>query len=753
MKAIYSFWTLFLFTATGFSQTLYDMNTIQTIDIVFSQSNWDALLDAAEPSDAYIAAQSVTINGTTFTNVGVKYKGNSSYNANQVKNPWHIELDTYVDQNYQGFTDIKLSNVIFDPSFVREALAYKMVRNYMIAPEANFAKVTVNGSYLGLYTNVESISKKFVNKHFGSNDNAFFDCSPPGGAGPQSTNLPNLAYLGTNSASYTSAYDMKSDTGWDDLITLTNTLSNNIANIETVLDVDRALWMLAFDNVIVNLDSYIGQFKQNYYLYKDDNGRFNPIIWDLNMSFGTFGMTGSGGQLTSTASKRTVSHTLHSTESNWPLVQKLLAVPSYKKKYLAHYKTILSEMIASGVYLTDAQALQALVQADVTADPNKFSYQSNIASNLTTDIRASNNNAPGLSNLMSGRNTYLSALADFTATQPTISAVTPSSTSPQVGSTMTITANVTNTTTSAVVLGYRSIATDIFVKTQMYDDGAHNDGASGDGVYGASITVNDVALQYYIYAENATIGRFSPDRAEHEFYSLNATYPTLTAGQLVVNEIMASNSTTVTDAAGDYEDWFELYNNTATTLSLDNLYASDSASNLLKWQFPAGTTIAPNSYLIVWADSDLTETGLHADFKFSAGGESCILSYPDGTIIENVTFGAQTADVSYARNPNGTGNFVLQAPTFNANNETLGINDTALVNAFKCYPNPATDTITISSDNSPVESITLFNLQGQVLISKKVAAQSQVSLDLSTFNPGMYIIQVNGVQSLKLVKR
>ena len=109
------------------AQTFYDLNTIQTIEITFAQSNWDALLDAAEATDAYIEAQSVTINGATYNTVGVKYKGNSSYNASNVKNPWHIELDTYVDQNYQGYTDIKLSNVYFDPSFVREALGFKIL--------------------------------------------------------------------------------------------------------------------------------------------------------------------------------------------------------------------------------------------------------------------------------------------------------------------------------------------------------------------------------------------------------------------------------------------------------------------------------------------------------------------------------------------------------------------------------------------------------------------------------------------------
>ncbi|MEP5131721.1 CotH kinase family protein, partial [Nonlabens ulvanivorans] len=267
MKKTLLLFLLLVQVATVYSQTLYDMNTIQDIRIVFAQSNWDALLDAEKAgADGYIAATSVTINGTVFNNVGVKYKGNSSYRANQTKNPFHIELDTYVDQDYEGYTDLKLANVYFDPSFVRETVSYNIVNKYMDAPQANYANVYVNGTLIGLYTNVESISKKFVNKHFNSNDNAFFSCSPPAGAGPQGNNFPSLQYLGTNYTSYEDAYEIKSDvtgTGWDDLIELTRILNTDINNIETVLDVDAALWMLAFDNVMVNLDSYLGQFKQN----------------------------------------------------------------------------------------------------------------------------------------------------------------------------------------------------------------------------------------------------------------------------------------------------------------------------------------------------------------------------------------------------------------------------------------------------------------------------------------------------------
>jgi len=89
-------------------------------------------------------AQSVTINGEVYDSVGVKYKGNSTYQANQVKNPFHIELDTYKEHDHQGYKDIKLSNVAKDPSFLREVLSYNILRNYMDAPLSNYANVYVN---------------------------------------------------------------------------------------------------------------------------------------------------------------------------------------------------------------------------------------------------------------------------------------------------------------------------------------------------------------------------------------------------------------------------------------------------------------------------------------------------------------------------------------------------------------------------------------------------------------------------------
>lgn len=661
---------LLLFSSNLYAQTFYDMDSVQTIEIVFAQSNWDQLLDIQKAgNEEYIMAQSVTINGVLFDSVGVKYKGNSTYNANQTKNPLHIELDTYKDHIYEAYTDIKLSNVAKDPSFLREVLSYQILRQYMDAPLSNYANVYINGNLMGLYVSSESISKKFVDDRFYSKDNTFIKCNPPGGAGPQSNDYPNLVYLGQDSTNYYDAYELKSDGGWQELIDLCDTLDNHLTDIEEILDVDRALWMLAFNNVFVNLDSYIGAFAQNYYLYRDDNGRFVPIVWDLNESFGTFSMTGSGS-LNNTTSKQQMSYVLHSLDSDFPLVSQLLSVPMYKRMYIAHMKTMLEENFDNGSYYVTAQQLQNTAQPSVLADGNKFFTYAQFLTNITTDITSGGgpgggNSTPGITNLMNGRNNYLLGLSAFTQTEPAISNITLSNPSPLLNEVVTVTATVTNATT--VYLGSRSTLGGVFERVLMYDDGAHNDGAAGDGVFGVDLQITGSTVQYYLYAENSSIGKFSPQRAEHEYHSVSADL-TVQSGDIVINEFMASNDNSVADPAGEYDDWIELYNNGTTSIDLAGYSLSDDSTDLFQWTFPVGSTIDADGYLIVWADDDETQAGLHANFKLSASGETIYLVDASGVLVDQVTFGEQITDSTYGRFPNGTGAFQIMGATHAAEN-------------------------------------------------------------------------------------
>jgi hypothetical protein len=138
---------------------------------------------------------------------------------------------------------------------------------------------------------------------------------------------------------------------------------------------------------------------------------------------------------------------------------------------------------------------------------------------------------------------------------------------------------------------------------------------------------------------------------------------------VVINEFMAINTVTVADQDGEYDDWIELFNLTNGEIDLSGYYLTDSKKNLTKWKFPDGTSITAEGYLIVWADKDTTQLGLHANFKLSSLGERVILLSPDVEVLDKIEYEAQTKELAYARVPNGTGDFVWQAATFGYSND------------------------------------------------------------------------------------
>lgn len=736
---------LLLIPVVCFSQDLYDINTVTNIELTFEESNWDQIMDQNYSNgneDRLLA--SCIVNGEPYDSVGVKYKGNSTYSANNDKNPLNIKLNHIIDnQDYDGFYTLKLSNGDKDPSFVREVLSYEITRKYMHAPLSNYAKVYINGSYYGLFSSSESINKKFVSERFYSDeDNPLFKCNPVsvnnGGS--------SLEYLGTSESSYYNFYELQTDEGWQEMIELTNAIENDPTNIESVLDIDRAIWMVALDNVLINLDSYIGPFKQNYYLFYDDNSRWNSIKWDYNESFGRFG--GGGGPGSPPSNTYDMDIFLNEGDDSYPLLQLIYDNPQYRRMYIAHCKTILEENFADNGYLQRAQAMQATMQEAHETDPGAFFTFSQAQQNLTSTVSGGGGGpggggTVGLTELMDERYDHLMGESEFTATAPSITNISSDPSMVLANTSTYITATISDA--SNAYLGHRDNLANVFTKTEMFDDGNHGDGSSGDGVYGAQISVGASDIQYYIYAENNNAGKFSPVRAEHEFHTL------IVGGDVVINELMASNSSTAEDQDGEFDDWIELYNRTNSSIDLSGYHLTDNENDLEKWEIPAGTSIDANGYLIIWADKDTLQSGLHANFKLSADGETVVLS-DGGTEFQRVTYGVQTSDMGYARVPNGTGAFVIQNPTFNANNDNAtGVTESEL-SPLEIYPNPTSDYFIINlPDNSDSELLEVFDLMGNLVHQEQL--QRTNSISVFDWSAGTYILRTDAGRVAKLIKQ
>ena len=153
-------------------------------------------------------------------------------------------------------------------------------------------------------------------------------------------------------------------------------------------------------------------------------------------------------------------------------------------------------------------------------------------------------------------------------------------------------------------------------------------------------------------------------------FLLSIAIPSLTSAQIYINEWMASNSSTIADPDFDATgDWIELFNDYNDTLDLSGHYLTDNFTDPARWSFPMGTKIAPNGFLLIWADGE--STGLHSNFKLTKDGEEIGLYNADTLLIDSIIYSFQETDISMGRTVDGSnGLSFFPTPTPGSSNAT-----------------------------------------------------------------------------------
>ena len=513
MRRHYLTLLFFSFVLSTFAQDIYDVKSVKDVKIQFEFDDWkNQLNDFKEAGKDERLLGKVTVNGKLYNDVGVRYKGNSSYfnvrNAGSSKLPFNIKID-YKNKKQTlpgGYTSLKLSNVFRDPSFLREVLAYEIAGKYMPSPRANYVRLYINGELLGLYNNTESVDEKFLVENFGNDSGALIKCDPNwhGSAKPgcKKGNNGSLNYLGDNPNCYFDFYEKKSKKGWTKLVQLTKVLETNTKDIEKILNVDRALWMLAYNNVLVNLDSYSGRLCHNYYVYQDTFGIFQTIPWDMNLNFGGFRFVDEK-TLLDVPKMQELSPMSNFKNPKRPLISKLLANSMYRKIYIAHMRTILKENFSNGDYLKRAKELQRIIDFFVKGDENKLYSYEEFKNNLSKTSVAGKSKIVGITELMMARTKYLEAHPLFQKTPPKISQVKHTKGADGI----TITAKVEGVRKAFVF--YREKGFGKFTRVALEDGGSN-----------FSAKIPNGKMEYYVMALNADAAMFSPERAAFEVYEV-----------------------------------------------------------------------------------------------------------------------------------------------------------------------------------------------------------------------------------------
>ena len=129
-------------------------------------------------------------------------------------------------------------------------------------------------------------------------------------------------------------------------------------------------------------------------------------------------------------------------------------------------------------------------------------------------------------------------------------------------------------------------------------------------------------------------------------------FPFQVQSQVYINEFMASNTgLTVDPDFKESADWIELYNSGTSEINIGGYFLTDNFNDKQKWQIPAGTSIDPGGFLIIWADSN--NTGLHTSFNISASGEELAIFTVSGELADSVSFGVQEPNISMGRKTDG----------------------------------------------------------------------------------------------------
>ena len=155
--------------------TIFNDDSVIEINIEMDEDSWQEMLDNAA-SEEYTAAN-ITVNGTTYNNVAIRPKGNSSLSQlvtddSTERYSFKIKFDKYVDgQTLDGLSKLVLNNNMSDTTSMKEYLSYKLLDSLGIpTPACSYAHITVNGEEWGLYLAVEPIEEEFIERNYGSID-------------------------------------------------------------------------------------------------------------------------------------------------------------------------------------------------------------------------------------------------------------------------------------------------------------------------------------------------------------------------------------------------------------------------------------------------------------------------------------------------------------------------------------------------------------------------------------------------------
>nr|WP_300816511.1 CotH kinase family protein [uncultured Acetatifactor sp.] len=397
--------------AMEYEAALFQTDSVMQIDIRMENDVWEEMLAGAMAEEYYSC--DVVINGLVVKNVGIRPKGNTSLSAIAVdpdtdRFSLKLEFDHYVEgQTCLGLDKLVLNNNYADATNMKEAIVYDMYQ-YLGADASlyNYAEISVNGTYWGVYLALEAVEDSFLLRNYGVESGNLYkpegmgmggggDAGGPGfsdfESGPgdgdgleqrETGGFPggqrfsmgsggaDLNYTDDELDSYSVIWDgAVTDSGKKDYRRVVSALRdiNEGTNLEECLDIDNVLKYMAVHTFSVNMDSLSGSMAHNYYLYEHD-GELNVIPWDYNLSFGGMGM----GMGADSGASGMVNDAIDSPFQGTEFFDALLEDEACLARYHGYLQELTEGYVSGGKFQDAYNRIRSQIDGLVEADPTAF---------------------------------------------------------------------------------------------------------------------------------------------------------------------------------------------------------------------------------------------------------------------------------------------------------------------------------------------------------------------------------------------
>ncbi|MBI4582593.1 MAG: CotH kinase family protein [Planctomycetes bacterium] len=339
---------------------LYDPEQIREVVLGFDAVSWQAL---QKDPFTYVPGW-ISIDGRKVENVGIRYKGNSTFHGRQKKRSFKVDLDRFEkDKNFSGHTKLNLHHPFKDPSYLREVVAYQLFREAGVpAPRSVHVRLVLEvpgvheRAYQGVYTSTEQLGDRFLKERFQVEE---------GYALYKLEGLGDLGAGGPPGAAQRALEHKAGEKRASEVGQLLRALSPEAdpGELKKVFDTETFLRWLAVNAILANWDSYAGTGHNAFLFYHPVEGRFVLLPWDVNEAFGLFTFGMNLEQMSSMSIFRPY-------VARKAIIDKVLELKENRERYLALAKEFASGLCSAEKLVARVRAMEKRLRPHVEADPD-----------------------------------------------------------------------------------------------------------------------------------------------------------------------------------------------------------------------------------------------------------------------------------------------------------------------------------------------------------------------------------------------